>query len=270
MSMIEYIYAPKNIYYRMNEFKSNRPTLLFIHGISGSSSAWKLYEEKFVDKYNLVTFDLRGHGKSAKLPNLEDYAISKFAEDVFELVIYLKIESFILISHSFGVLIALEFMTKHMDMVEKVIFLSPNCAPNQITAAKIIRPLFKFVGLLKFLPFNPTAKGHVDYNRFKNTGDWNIPRMIADVGNTSLRVYLFGSRQSYEVNYKAVVDKINVPALVMHGKKDSIFPVAGGIKFAQKIKKSKLILLDQADHILVLNYFPEISLAISDFVTDNQ
>lgn len=266
MNMTEYIYSPKKIYYKKNEFKSDRPTLLFIHGISGSSSAWRLYEEKFGDQYNVLTFDLRGHGKSAKLPNLEDYAISKFAEDVFDLTAYLNIKSFILVSHSFGVLIALEFMANHMNMVEKVIFLSPNYAPNKITAAKIVRPLFKLVGLLKILPFSATGKGHIDYNRFQNTGDWNIPRMIADIGNTSLRVYLFGSRQSYEVDYETVISQINIPTLIIHGKKDSIFPVTGAIEMADKIKKSKLVLSDEADHILVLNKFPEVSQAIEVFV----
>ncbi|MBU4216945.1 alpha/beta hydrolase [Candidatus Parcubacteria bacterium] len=250
----------------MNEFKSDRPTLFFVHGISGSSSAWKLYEEKFSNKFNILTFDLRGHGKSAKFPNLEDYAISKFAEDIFDLLSYLKIESFILVSHSFGVLVALEFMAQHMGMVEKVIFLSPNYAPNRIPIAKVIRPLFNLVGLLKILPFNPSSGEHIDYNRFKNTGDWNIPRMVADVSNTSLRVYLFGSRQSYEVDYEAIVNQINQPTLIVHGKKDSIFPVAGAISMSQKIKKSKLILLDEADHILVLNNFPEVAGAIEAFV----
>jgi len=264
--MQEFIYTPKKIYYRMNEFKSGRPTLFFIHGISGSSSAWKLYEEKFINKYNIITFDLRGHGKSAKLPNQEDYAISKFAEDIFDLLVYLKIRSLILVSHSFGVLIALEFLAEHMSMVEKIIFLSPNYAPNRILAAKIVKPMFKLVGLLKVLPFDAAGRDHIDYSRFPNTGDWNIPRMIADVSNTSLRVYLFGSQQSYEVNYKSTVDQINVSTLIIHGKRDTIFPVGGALEMAQKIKKSKLILLNDANHILVLNNFPEVSTAIADFV----
>lgn len=266
--MTEQIYEPKKIYYRINEFKPDRPTLLFIHGISGSSSSWRLYEEKFLDKYNLITFDLRGHGKSVKFPNLDDYAINKFAEDIFELTSYLNIKSFVLISHSFGVLIALAFMAEHMEMVDRVIFLSPNKAPGKILAAKIIKPLFKLVGLLKIFPFNTSGRGHIDYDRFKNTGDWNIRRMIADIHNTSLRVYLFGSRQSYNVDYGAIVDQINVPTLILHGKKDSIFPVAGAIEMAKKIKKSKLIILDRADHILVLNFFPEVSSAIEMFVDE--
>lgn len=268
MSMIEHIYSPKKIYYRMNDFKSGRQTLIFIHGISGSSSAWKLYEDKFADKYNILTFDLRGHGYSAKFPDLEDYAISKFAEDLYDLVRYLEITSFILIGHSFGVLVALEFMTEHMGMVEKAIFLSPNYAPHRILAGKIIRPFLSMAGLLKILPFNPVGKGRIDYARFKNTGDWNIPRMVADIGNTGLRIYLFGTRQSYRIDYEKLVKQIEIPTLIVHGKKDSIFPVARAIDMAQKIKKSKLILLDKADHILVLNCFSEVSGVIEIFVDE--
>ena len=70
--MQEYIFQPKKIYYRKNDFRPDCPTLVFIHGISGSSSAWLLYEKKFKDQYNILTFDLRGHGNSWKPKNLEE------------------------------------------------------------------------------------------------------------------------------------------------------------------------------------------------------
>ena len=264
--MQEYIYSPKNLYYRTNEFKIGRPVLVFVHGISGSSSAWKLYEEKFGQDYNILTFDLRGHGKSGKFKKLEDYEIKKFAEDLFDLVAFLKIEHFTLIGHSFGVLVVFSFLEKHLNMVEKLVLLSPSYAPNKILMSKILKPLFSLIGLLKIFPLNLERRGHVDYSKFINTSDWYIPRMIEDVGITSLHVYLYGSKNSYDVNYESLLDKIKIPTLIMHGQKDTIFPVAHAKFIHDKIKNSQLIILENSNHILVLNNFAEVSEAIIKFL----
>src|SRR5437016_6254620 len=97
----------EEIYYRTNFFKPDRLTLVFIHGVSGSSSAWLPYEKIFENKYNILTYDIRGHGKSKKFRSYHDYEIKHFANDLHELVTYLRIEKMVLISNSFGALIAL-------------------------------------------------------------------------------------------------------------------------------------------------------------------
>ena len=82
--MKEFYFKENHIYYRMNDFKPDRKTLVFVHGMSGSSSAWIEYEEKFSKEYNVLTYDLRGHGKSHRYKKFNDYEIDKFTEDLYE------------------------------------------------------------------------------------------------------------------------------------------------------------------------------------------
>ena len=124
--MKEYLLEDKGIYYRKNEFELNKKTVVFIHGVSGSSSAWAPYEEKFQNDYNILSFDLRGHGKSKKFNKHNDYKIKHFAEDLNFLVQYLKIEKFIIVSHSFGAFVALEFLKNYGQAVTSSVFLSPS------------------------------------------------------------------------------------------------------------------------------------------------
>ncbi len=264
--MQEYFWDKKRIYYRTNNFQKNRLTLVFVHGISGSSSAWRLYEEKFSSHYNILTWDLRGHGYSSKPKNFSDYSISHFADDLRGLLKFLHIKKCILISHSFGVLVVLDFLQDNMDIVQKLIFLSPNFAPSKILSAKIFKPFLSLAVFLKILPFRQKGRGQVNYERFKNTGDWNILRMRADIGMTSWRVYLYGTKQSYAVNYEKVIDDIKAPTLIIHGQRDTIFPIKGAIAIHDKIKNSQLIILKNSNHILVLNNFREISEAIGKFI----
>lgn len=264
--MKEFFFSKRGIYYRTNEFHAGRKTLVFIHGLSGSSSAWAEYEKRFEGEYNIFSFDLRGHGKSTKPKNYEDYEIKKFTNDFQELVADLRLEKFTLISHSFGTLIALDFLLTHQNKLEAAIFLSPTFFVRKRTLARAIEPFLKFVRIFDPLPFSGKPGSHIDYSKYKNTGDWNIPRMIADIGNTSIRVYLYCTKQSYEFDREDMLHQIAIPVLMIHGKNDTVFPQKISALMAKKIKNSTFMLLDNTDHIVVLNNVAEISQAIEGFV----
>ncbi len=266
--MKESYFSKNNIYYRMNEFQFGRPTLIFIHGLSGSSSAWMEYEKKFEKKYNLLFLDIRGHGKSKKFPHYSDYKIKHFAKDIDDLVSYLNISKFILISHSFATLIAAEYIKLFRENVLANIFLSPTFNLEACFMAKIVRPVIKLSKIFDLFPFNPKPGHHVDYTKFPNTTDWNIKRCYGDISNTTLRVYLHCLRQSLKLEQEYLLEKIKVPTLIIHGVKDTIAPVRNSIALSKKINHSKLILLDNANHIIVLNNFPEISQAIENFIEE--
>ncbi|MCX6813776.1 MAG: alpha/beta hydrolase [Candidatus Azambacteria bacterium] len=265
--MNEFFFKPRGIYYRINKFQTSRQTLVFIHGLSGSSSAWLEYEKKFEKKYNLLSLDIRGHGKSAKLKNYEDYEIEKFSQDIYDLITYLNIEKPILISHSFGTLIALEFLVKYQNLLASSVFLSPIFSLKKQKSAQFVHSIIGLLsGFLKIFPVSTKIGNHIDYSKYKNTGDWNIRRTFADVRNTGLRVFLYCLKQSYKFDRKGFLGSINIPVLIVHGKKDTIFSVKNSVIMAERINNSKLILLDNADHIIVLNNFTEVSEAIENFI----
>jgi pimeloyl-ACP methyl ester carboxylesterase len=249
----------KGIYYRTNEFKSDRVTLVFIHGVSGSSSAWLPYEKIFENKYNVLTYDIRGHGKSKKYPNYSDYEIKNFVKDFHDLLSYLKISKFVLLSSSFGTLIAREYLKQYRDTVIALIFTSTEEYEEGAFLLKIIRPFLKIVtSALKFLPFNPKPRGHVDYSKIKNS-DWSIERNYADMRNTGLHAHLYTLRQSFLPGQEYSLEKINVPTLIIHGEKDSFVPMKNAVAFSKKIKNAKLVIIPKFDHDIHHNAVKEMS-----------
>lgn len=266
--MNEYFFLPRGIYYRTNEFKTGRPTIVFIHGLSGSSSAWVEYEKRFKEKYNILSLDLRGHGKSIKFRKYEDYEIRKFTEDLEELIATLHLEKFTLISHSFGTLPALDFLLAHQDKLKGAIFLSPTFFVRKRKLARAVEPFLSLVRIFDSFPFSGKAGTHIDYSKYKNTGDWNIPRMIADVGNTSMRVYLYCTKQSYRFDREDVLHQIMIPVLAIYGRNDTVFPSKISDRMVKKIKNSKSIFIDNSDHIIVLNNVEEVSQAVAAFIEE--
>ena len=267
--MTEHIFDDR-IYYRTNEFKPDRLTLVFAHGVSGSSSAWWPYEKIFANKYNILTYDIRGHGLSKKYPHYEDYEIKNFVEDLRDLITYLKIEKFILISNSFAGLVHLEYLKKYRENIIANVFTSPGIYLDKEFSAKIFRPVSKIItNVLNFLPFNPKPRGHVDYSKHQNSADWDIKRNIADMKNTGLHAHFYTLRRTFLPGQKYDLEKINVPTLIIHGEKDSMVPIKNAIKMSKEIKNAEFVSIPNTNHNSVHNGVKVMSEAIENFIEKN-
>jgi pimeloyl-ACP methyl ester carboxylesterase len=264
--MKEYFFEQRGIYYRINDFRPEQETLVFVHGLSSSSSAWNLHEKYFENKYNVLLLDLRGHGKSIKYKKYQNYAIKNFALDIYELLNELNIRDFVFISHSFSTFISIEFMASNQQMIKKAIFLSPNHKVEKGLKTNMVKFLLKLTPILNIFPFSNKPKKHIDYFKYINTGDWNIRRLLKDTLNTGIRVYLYCIKQAYTFDRDDFLNHIDIPVLIIHGKNDSIFPIKYAYKLHKEIKNSEIAIIDNADHTLVLNNFNETSLLMDRFI----
>jgi len=266
--MQESFLKERGVYYRTNQFQAGRKTLVFVHGLSGSSSAWRDYETRFENDYNILTFDLRGHGKSLKPKLYDDYKISEFVSDIKTLTDFLKIETFALVGHSFGASVALEFLLSHREKVNAAVFLAPDFHTKGIRLSRLVSPLISLgAGIMGVFSFLKQTGGHIDYELYKNTGDWNIRRMFADIPNTGFHTYLYCLKQLYGFNRENRLGEIAVPTLIVHGAKDTVVPHKNSAEMAKKIKNSKFVTIEGTNHILVLNNFEETARAIGDFLS---
>ncbi len=263
-------YFKNEIYYRMNDFNPNRLTLVFVHGVSGSSSAWLPYEKIFENKYNVLIYDIRGHGMSKKYSEYEDYQIKNFAIDLHDLISYLGIQKFVLISNSFAALIALVYLRLWRETVIANVFTSPEVYLDEGFLSKIIVSVLKmFSGIVNLFPFNSKPKGHVNYKKHIGSTDWDVQRNIADMRNTSLRVHFYALRQSFSPIGDYNLEKINVPTLIIHGEEDTMVPVKNAVRMSKIIANSKFVGIPGIDHNTVHNAVKVMSGAILDFLETN-
>ncbi len=266
--MQEYFFEDR-IYYRKNEFRLGRQTLVFVHGAAGSSSAWLPYEKIFEIKYNVLVYDIRGHGKSKKFPKYSDYEMGNFANDLHDLILHLNIQKFVLVCNSFGALIGIEYIKLYRESVTAIIFTSPEVYLNTGLIGKILRPILKVsTFILGLLPFNPKPRGHVDYSKHINSTDWNIRRNLADMMNTTPRVHFYTLRQSLIPIQDYSLHKINVPTLIIHGEKDTMVPLKMAIKMSEEIQNSKFRSIQSIDHNTAHNAVKEMSETIESFLEE--
>ena len=263
--MNEHCFEERGISYRTNELVAGRPTLVFIHGASGSASAWADYEELLAERYNIVTYDQRGHGNSRDYRRYADYSLANLSDDLHALLRHLGDHRYILVGHSFGAIVALDYLAAHQQDLEGVVLLSPDFNVMRHFSAKLIAVALTPLPLLSYLPSFSRLHGRVDYSRFVNTGDWNFSRSLADLRNTGLRTYLYCIKQSYALDATDFLRRISVPMLLIHGTADTIFPFRNSVTMRDAIPGASLVEIPGANHILVLNHPREIADAVSRF-----
>lgn len=101
--------------------KGEGDPLLFIHGFGLDSRIWETQVESLSKTNKVITYDLRGFGKSS-LPN------GKYShtEDLSQLLKELNIQNTKIVGHSFGGEIAIEYALKYPKEVNSLVLVSPS------------------------------------------------------------------------------------------------------------------------------------------------
>ncbi len=81
------------------------PTIILIHGMFGSLSNLGMLARSLIDRYRVISVDLRNHGDS---PHEQRMDLPAMAADIVELMDALQIDSAMLIGHSLGGKVAMQ------------------------------------------------------------------------------------------------------------------------------------------------------------------
>ncbi|MCL6602980.1 MAG: alpha/beta hydrolase [Paenibacillus sp.] len=103
----------------VNQYPRNGQTVLFLHFSSGNLAQWNGIVPYFMDRYHVVTLDLRGHGKSEKPKT--GYTVDNMAKDVVEVMNHLGIAKAHIVGSSLGGEIALSLAANYPDRILSIV-----------------------------------------------------------------------------------------------------------------------------------------------------
>ncbi len=92
--------------------------MVILHGLFGISDNWVTFGRRLGEEYSVFIPDLRNHGQSPH-SNLFDYPL--MVEDIYEFAEEQGLDEFILMGHSLGGKIAMEFASLYPEKVQKLI-----------------------------------------------------------------------------------------------------------------------------------------------------
>jgi pimeloyl-ACP methyl ester carboxylesterase len=101
------------------ELSGGGECLVLIHGFTDNLAMWYNQVPGFSKRYRVLTYDVRGFGQTEVKKT--DYSMRLFAEDLYELLKALGIESACVLGYSMGGRIALEFALAHPEMTAGLI-----------------------------------------------------------------------------------------------------------------------------------------------------
>ncbi|XP_055598145.1 epoxide hydrolase 3-like [Uranotaenia lowii] len=100
-----------------------KPLMLFLHGFPEFWFSWRHQLKEFSREYWTVALDLRGYGQSEPLNERSAYQLDIIIEDVRAFVEAMGKEKVILVGHDWGAVLGFQFVSKHMEMVDRYIMM---------------------------------------------------------------------------------------------------------------------------------------------------
>jgi len=116
------------------------PLIVFLHGFPEFWYEWTHQLAEFSADHTAVAPDMRGYNLSSKPGDVSDYAIPKLVDDVRALAAdLLKAsggETFTLVAHDWGGVVAWVFAALHPDMLDKLVIVN---APHPTIFSRLLR-----------------------------------------------------------------------------------------------------------------------------------
>ncbi len=93
------------------------PPLVFLHAFAGNGEHWRAQLDHFRKSHRAIALDFRNHGRSGATDLLSDLTVDWLADDVAAVVNRLGLYDFVLIGHSMGGAVAIDYAAGHPDRV---------------------------------------------------------------------------------------------------------------------------------------------------------
>lgn len=242
-----------------------KPVLVFVHGWAGSTRYWQSTACALSDQFDCLLYDLRGFGQSRlprPLPELVEalgYELESYAEDLALLLDQLQLQRIYLNAHSTGSSVAVLFLTRYPERVERAVLTCHGIFEYQPRAFKAFHQFGRYVVLfrpawLKQLP----GVEHMFMSRFLRQ---SIPRqakqdflddfLTADFEAALGTIYTAVSERA-ALEMPQEYAKLTVPTLLISGQYDKIIPVKLGRQAASLTPLVQHVTIPETGHFPML------------------
>ena len=226
--------------------------VILLHGIPESWKCWKHQIPKLATQFKVYAIDLKGYGLSDKKEG--DYSMNNVASEILDLLDHLKISSFRLAGHDWGVAISDNIIDQAPERVERYIrcCLSLHAydprnslhhqwnSENPDLAAKLmnkpeayVRVWFESSCKPDLIPNEKEIKEIVDDFSHQGTGD-AVPRYFRDIPK----------------NKPVDLSKFTMPILYIHGEHDPRQPIEYCVGMEDHLPGLQAILVLDSGHFI--------------------
>lgn len=250
------------VYYEKVIAKNPKGTIILLHGLTGNIERWKEYKRSLKEDYNLILFDLVGHGKSKFPDNLNKYSIKNQSKLISDILKKEKIKKAILISHSYSFYIANEIVKSNPNLITSLIIISPFTI-NRNKKYRVVKILLNSIMVFwKIIPYERRTDKFKYPVKAKEISFFDYKRGIEEIGIKSYLAHL-----KFILNEdNSLTKNINVPTLLIYKEKDRL--LINKDIYLLKVKIPELIIkkIDGSGHLYLIQDKEKIIKYIKEFL----
>lgn len=237
--------------------KSDGPKMILIHGLFLNSDCWKLQLSSFESEFSVLRFDLRGHGRSTK-PK-KRFTIRNYVDDMSALLNHLGwTKDLYLVGHSLGGMISLVYGLENPSHVKKMVVADSFCFISQEAITDVLGRVNS--SKLEKFAIGISVRGLVPYN--EEIAEF-VAKLVTD--HMTKKDCLQATAASAGFNICEHLKALNIPALILVGKKDITTPVWASEMIHEWLPQSELIILPDAGHLIILDHPNEFNNLVLSF-----
>ncbi len=244
--------------YNINyEVSGKGKSVVLLHGWLASLETMEPLKKHLSRNFQVYSIDIIGFGKS-DLPK-EPLNCNKFGDFLNDLLQVLNIQNPILIGHSNGGRMIINYAGRKLGSINKIILIdSAGIKPKR-------KPKYYLkVGLFKLI--KNTVKIFPKTEMFNNIKERTLSKFGSSDYKNSPEVLRQTMKTIVNEDLRHLMPNINVPTLLIWGENDTATPVEDGKIMERLIKDSGLVVLENAGHYSYLDKLTNCLVILDEFL----
>lgn len=256
------------------------------NGVGVSTFFWDYIAERFSKTHRVVVWDYRGHGASGVPAHTDTLTMSDVADDLARVMDANQIEEAVLIGHSMGCQVILEFYRLFPDRVIGLVpilgsfgrpantFLDPRVGP---TAFKVAYEVGTRIPDLINLGMRLTLRKPFMWQAARLTGlvhpdlarKEDMDPYMEHLARMNPRVFMDFVRAAQAHDAGPILGDIRCPALVVAGERDLFTPRHLSVEMAGRMQNAQLLEIPRGSHAALIEQPELINLRLEKFITES-
>ncbi|MFI5280303.1 MAG: alpha/beta fold hydrolase [Gemmatimonadales bacterium] len=244
------------------------PTVVLVHGFGESLLSWRAVFDQLARHADVLALDLPGFGLSSKPPS--GYATDSLAADVLGALTALGVRRAVLVGHSMGGAVVFAAALQDPARVRALVLVDPALVGTPAPVSEARRSDSARGGATPFI-----AEYEVLRTRFTapHDPDWlaetDSARAYAPADDPAYRGAVAAVLREFDFAYltDARANAWRLPALVLWGEFDEIFPLEEGRRLAGRLQGARFEMIPRSWHRPQVERPVQTATAIDQFVT---
>lgn len=245
-----------------NEIGEGENTVIFIHGFPFNKSSWNEQLEALKDKAKVISYDIRGFGKSET--GSKKASISVYADDLIHLMDALKIDKAVVCGLSMGGYILLNAVDRYPDRFKALILADTQCLADSEEGKEKRYTTIQDIEKNGLEPFAEKFLKGAFSKQAKKENVEMIKKIILSTSPDTVKSALVALAERKESC--SHLKKIKVPTLVVCGEEDELTTLPQSEFLFNNISGAKMQVIEKAGHLSNIEKSDLFNKYLKDFI----